>query len=416
MPVTDALTNLTGPGGTFEIVVEDVLGNPLQVYRRRLGSMRDLVEGADARGDVDWLVQGDRRLTYGEHNALVRRTAVALLELGVGPGDRVAVLSANNVEWVVMFWACAVIGAACVPLNAWWKAEELEFALRDGGARVLVCDRKRWEVVRDVVGSLDALEHVFVTDLDAPDGPARPGAELLAAEDPGALPDVTVHEDDLLAILYTSGTTGRPKGCDDHAPPGAREPQNLACLGGIAAAQGAVTPRADLQTAYLLVVPLFHVTGALATMVPGYASGGKLVLMPPGKFDPDEAMAVIERERVTNIGGVPTVMWRIVEAESFGRYDLSSVSRIGYGGAPAAPSSSSGSGRVPAGPRHALHRVRAHRDRVGRDVERRRGLPLASELGGSCRADGRDPGRRRRTARRCRSARTARSCCAARRS
>ena len=70
---------------------------------------------------------------------------------------------------------------------------------------------------------------------------------------------------------------------------------------------------------------------------PGYASGGKLVLMPPGKFDPDEAMAVIEREQVTNIGGVPTVMWRIVEAESFGRYDLSSVSRIGYGGAPAAP-------------------------------------------------------------------------------
>ena len=98
-----------------------------------------------------------------------------------------------------------------------------------------------------------------------------------------------------------------------------------------------MTPRSDLQTAYLLVVPLFHVTGALATMVPSYASGGKLVLMPPGKFDADEAMRVIEREQVTNIGGVPTVMWRIVEAESFDQYDLTSVSRIGYGGAPAAP-------------------------------------------------------------------------------
>ena len=74
---------MTGPGGPFEIVVEDVLGVPLQVYRKRLGSMRDLVAHADGRGDVDWVVQGDRRLTYGEHNALVRRAAAALLELGV---------------------------------------------------------------------------------------------------------------------------------------------------------------------------------------------------------------------------------------------------------------------------------------------------------------------------------------------
>jgi steroid-24-oyl-CoA synthetase len=336
--MTDALATVTGPGGPFEIVVEDVLGAPLQVYRHRLGSMRDLVVGADARGDVDWVVQGERRLTYAEHNALVRRVAVALTGLGVEPGDRVALLSANNVEWVVMFWACAVIGAACVPLNAWWKAEELEFALADSGAKVLFCDLKRWAVVRDVVAPLPALDHVFVMDLDAPDGPARPGVELIAGDDPGALPDVEVHEDDLLAILYTSGTTGRPKGATITHRQALANLQNLACLGAIAAAEGAaVGPRSGVQTAYLLVVPLFHVTGALATMVPGYASGGKLVLMPPGKFDPDEAMAVIERERVTNIGGVPTVMWRIVEAETFGRYDLSSVSRIGYGGAPAAP-------------------------------------------------------------------------------
>jgi long-chain acyl-CoA synthetase len=336
--VTDAITTLTGPGGPFEIVVEDVLGVPLQVYRHRLSSMRDLVEGADARGEVDWVVQGDRRLTYGEHNALVRRTAAGLIDLGVTPGDRVAVLSANNVEWVVMFWACAVIGAACVPLNAWWKAEELEFALGDSGAKVLLCDAKRWAVVRDVVPALTDLGHVFVAGLESPEGPARPAEDLLVAEDPGSIAGDEPHEDDLLAILYTSGTTGRPKGATITHRQALANLQNLACLGAIASAQGAsVGPRADVQTAYLLVVPLFHVTGALATMVPGYASGGKLVLMPPGKFDPDEAMGIIEREKVTNIGGVPTVMWRIVEAESFEGYDLSSVSRIGYGGAPAAP-------------------------------------------------------------------------------
>jgi long-chain acyl-CoA synthetase len=334
----DIRARLTGPGGPFEIVQEDVLGRPLQVYRRRLGSMRDLVALADGRGDLDWIVQGDRRLSFGSHNALVRRTAVALRELGVEPGDRVAVLSANTIEWVVLFWACAVIGAADVPLNAWWKSEELEFALRDCGAKVLFCDPKRWAVVRDVVERLDELHHVFVMDLDAPDGRARPGAELLAPDDPGTLPAVEVAEDDVLAILYTSGTTGKPKGATITHRQAIANLQNMACLAAIVAAR-AVTPpaRSEHQAASLLIVPLFHVTGALATMVPMYASGGKLVLMPPGKFDPEAAMAVIEREHVTSIGGVPTVMWRIVESEAFGRYDLSSVNRIGYGGAPAAP-------------------------------------------------------------------------------
>jgi long-chain acyl-CoA synthetase len=335
--MTDPRETLTGPGGPFEIVVEEVLGNPLQVYRQRLGSMRDLVALTEGRDAVDWVVQGDRRLTYGEHNAVVRRAAAALRELGVETGDRVAVLSANNIEWVVMFWACAVIGAACVPLNAWWKAEELEFALNDSGARVLFCDPKRWAVVREVVPTLDALQHIFVTDLAEADAPARPATELLEAEDPGELPDVAVAEDDLLAILYTSGTTGKPKGATITHRQALANLQNMVVLGAIAAAQGAAPTPSPYQTAYLLVVPLFHVTGALATMVPAFAGGGKLVLMPPGKFDPDAAMATIERERVTSIGGVPTVMWRIVEAESFEQYDLSSVARIGYGGAPAAP-------------------------------------------------------------------------------
>jgi long-chain acyl-CoA synthetase len=333
----DVRAQLTGPGGPFETVVEDVLGHRMQVYKARLGSVRDLVALADGRGDTDWIVQGDRRLTYAEHNALVRRTAVALRKLGVEPGDRVAVLSANTIEWVVLFWACAVIGAADVPLNAWWKAEELEFALRDSGAKVLCCDPKRWAVVRDLVPTLPDLEHVFVTDLDEPDGAARPGVDLLRADDPGDLPAVAVAQDDLLAILYTSGTTGKPKGATITHRQAIANLQNMACLGAIAAAKAEAPPRTDVQAAYLLVVPLFHVTGALATMVPAYSSGGKLVLMPPGKFDPDAAMAVIEREQVTSIGGVPTVMWRIVESESFGKWDLSSVSRIGYGGAPAAP-------------------------------------------------------------------------------
>ena len=221
MPVTDALATLTGPGGPFEIVVEDVLGVPLQVYRQRLGSMRDLVAGR-RRARRRRLGRAGRPAAHLRRAQRARAPhAAALLELGVGPGDRVAVLSANNVEWVVMFWACAVIGAACVPLNAWWKAEELEFALADSGAKVLFCDPKRWAVVRDVVTTLEDLEHVFVTDLDAPDGPARPGAELLAPEDPGALPDVDGPRGRPARDPLHLGHDRPAQGRDHHAPPGA---------------------------------------------------------------------------------------------------------------------------------------------------------------------------------------------------
>jgi len=309
------------------------------VYKNRLRSLRDIIGMVDSRAGVDFLVQGDRRLTYDDHNTLVRRVAATFRELGVVPGDRIAILAANNVEWVVMFWATAAIGAVIVPLNAWWKADELEFGLRDSGTKLLFCDAKRWQVIRDRVGGLPELEHVFVMDLDEPDGAGRPGTELLG-EDPGALPEVDVAEDDLLAIMYTSGTTGRPKGATLTHRQALANLQNIFCLGIANATRGgeaAPELSSDVQSATLLVVPLFHVTGCLSTMMLCYASAAKLVLMPPGRFDPDDAMATIEREKITSFGGVPTIMWRIVEAPTFEDYDLSTVVRVSYGGAPAAP-------------------------------------------------------------------------------
>ena len=335
----DALAELTGPGGLFEVITEPVLGTTLRVYRSRMRSMRELVAQGDTKGDAEFLVQGDRRLTYAEHNALVRRAVGELLGRGVEPGDRVALLSANTVDWVVMFWACASMGAVCVPLNAWWKADELEFGLADSETLVLFCDEKRWEIAREVVDRLPGLEHVFVTGLAAPDGRAEPTTALYEAADPGALPDVDVEEDDLLAILYTSGTTGRPKGATLTHRQAIANLQNIFCVGMATAGRGssAAEKTRGLRPTTLLVVPLFHVTGCLSTMTLNYAQGAKLVLMPPGRFDPDLAMATIEREQVTSFGGVPTIMWRIVESPNFEQYDLSSVVRASYGGAPAAP-------------------------------------------------------------------------------
>ncbi|HZJ27026.1 MAG TPA: class I adenylate-forming enzyme family protein [Acidimicrobiia bacterium] len=334
-----ALAELTGPGGPFEIVTEDVVGQPLFVYRERIRSLRELIERNEARADEEFLIQGERRLSYGDHNTLVRRVAAGFVARGVEPGDRVAILSANTIEWVVAFWACAAVGATAVPLNAWWKADEIEFGLADSGAKILCCDAKRGAVVESIVDGLDELTDVIVVGLDARAGKLSPWDDLLAAEDPGDLPDVPVAEDDLFAILYTSGTTGRPKGATLTHRQAIANVQNIFCASVLNTMLGTPSLETERKLAptALLIVPLFHVTGCLSTMMLTYTQGARLVLMPPGRFDADEVMATIERERVTSFGGVPTIMWRIVESPSFEQYDLSSVVRASYGGAPAAP-------------------------------------------------------------------------------
>ena len=337
----EALAQVTGPGGPLEIVVEDVLGHPVQVYRQRMQTLRELMDQNVLRPDVTFLVQGDRRFTFGEHDRTARRIARGLATLGVGHGDRVAVVSANNPEWVLTFWACAILGAVCVPLNAWQKSEELQFALGDSGSRVVVADRKRLDLIVPVIDDLPALEHLFLVDeIDPGDfGVVESFDALLGDDDDPGLPDGPLAEDDILAILYTSGTTGRPKGATITHRQTIANLQNIICIGIVQMLTGTASRGSEegVQDAALLVVPLFHVTGCLATMVVNYATGGKLVLMPPGRFDPDHAMATIERERVTSIGGVPTIMWRIIESPNFADYDLSSVKRASYGGAPAAP-------------------------------------------------------------------------------
>jgi len=337
--VTDPVAQLTGPGGPFEIVVDDILGIPTQVYKQRMTSLRELMDANAARADLEWLVQADERYTFGEHDRLARVLAAKLTELGVERGDRVALVSANLPEWVITWWACAILGAVLVPLNAWWKTEELEFGLVDSGAKVLIADAKRFAMIRERLPEIRELQHVFVIGADAPEAPARPFAELIAAAGDPGMPPGFVDEDDLLAILYTSGTTGQPKGATLTHRQAIANLQNIV-VGGVAASmRGTPPPEADasLRTATLLIVPLFHVTGCLATMMLNYFVGAKLVLMPVGKFDADLAMQTIQDEKITSFGGVPTIMWRILESPNLEKYDLSSVQRASYGGAPAAP-------------------------------------------------------------------------------
>jgi long-chain acyl-CoA synthetase len=300
-----------------------------------------VIESSRERGEELFLVYEDERISVARHFAMVATLARRMVEdLGVRKGDRVAIAMRNFPEWSLAFWAATAAGGVAVPLNAWWTAAELEYGLQDSGSRVLFCDAERHDRLAPSLASL-GLDAVVVAK---PTGPLPPGATAFEdvlgdVDDSAALPDVDLEPEDDATIFYTSGTTGFPKGAlGTHR----NICGNLVSLA-FGQARGALRSGADLaalagggeQNAYLLSVPFFHATGCHSILVANLAFGGKLVIM--YKWDPERALELIERERVTTFGGVPSMVWEVLESPSLEKRDISSVKSIGYGGAPAPP-------------------------------------------------------------------------------
>jgi len=336
--VAETHARLTAPPSMFEMEEADVFGTRLRVWKYAPATLRVILEASRARGDVPFIVYEDEVLTFEEHFRAVAHLATLLVErYGVEKGDRVAIAMRNFPEWSIAFWAATAIGAVVVPLNAWWSADELDYGLRDSGSKVVFLDDERLERLAGVLPGLDVATIVA----RSPEGTGGPGVERwedVLGEVPAgaALPDVELEPEDLATIFYTSGTTGRPKGAlGTHR----NICGNLLALAfGARRAQVRAGKEAEStpgQNVYLLSVPFFHATGCHSVLVANVAAGGKLVLM--HKWDAERALELIERERVTTFGGVPAMVWQVLQSPSFETRDISSVQSIGYGGAPAAP-------------------------------------------------------------------------------
>ena len=341
----DALAALSAPGAPFEVTEEVVLGNRMKVYKQRFTALRQVAEFAAVRGDADtFLVYGDRRWSTGAFLRQANSVSRVLNKAyGVGHGDRVAVLSANNPEWCLTFWGTVDLGAILVGLNGWWKADEILYGLRDSGSRILVADKGRMLRISGQLDELPDLEHVFLID-GVPadvglDGDPRVHAfDDLLADPTDELPTTPIDEDDPAVIFYTSGTTGRPKGAISTHRSMIANLQNTMFY----AMSAAIKTGADMAAAVdgnapaaLLTSPLFHVSGCHSGLVVGFMAGIKLV-MPVGRFDPENAMRLIQDEKISSWSSVPTMVWRVVEHPDRYRYDLSSVQSVGYGGSPTA--------------------------------------------------------------------------------
>jgi long-chain acyl-CoA synthetase len=337
MPMTweEAVEKFTGPGGLFEIVESEVRGQRVRAFKNSPPSLRALFDTARARGDAPFLIYEDERWSFADTMAQVDALGAALVARGVKPGDRVAIGMRNYPEWVVSFAAITSIGAISVSLNAWWTAEELEYALRDSGSCLVIADEERVQRIAPLLERLP-LQILAVRARGALPAGAEHWSSALV---PGAaLPQVTLLPDADATILYTSGTTGHPKGAVSTHRAVLSALQAFACRAMINAAMGIGAKQASPKpwpTSFILVVPLFHVTGCVPVMLSCFAAGYKLVMM--HKWDPARALELIERERVTQFVGVPTQSWDLIESPEFARRDSSSLVSVGGGGAPAPP-------------------------------------------------------------------------------
>jgi len=330
----EAVRAVTGPGAPFEIVEAVVAGRRQKVWKSAPPSLRALFAAARARGDATFLVYEDERWSFADVMRKVDALAAALVrDYGVAPGDRVAIAMRNYPEWVVAFAAITSIGAISVSLNAWWTTEELDYALRDSGSRVAVADAERVARIAPRLESL-ALRIVAVRAQGAlPPGAAR-WEDVVREGD--ALPEVDVAPDADATILYTSGTTGHPKGAVSTHRAVLSALLAFAARAAVNAAMGGGPPAGHpYRPCFILVVPLFHVTGCVPVMLSCFAAGHELVMM--YKWDPARALELIERERVTHFVGVPTQSWDLLECPDFARRDTSSLVNVGGGGAPAPP-------------------------------------------------------------------------------
>jgi len=331
----DAL--LTAPGARFEMDEAVIRGVPTRVWKNAPPSLPALARFSRSHGERLFTIFEDERVSFEASFRAAAALAAELARRGIGGGDRVAIAMVNLPEWPVAFFAATALGAIAVPLNAWWTGPELEFGLADSGAKALICDSPRHARIAPHLGALPDLAHVIVSRSESGDRlEDLIGAPSFWAGLPDAdLPDLAIEPDDDAGIFYTSGTTGKPKGAlGTHRNLMTNILSSAYVIARAALRRGEAPPEPTPKVG-LLVIPLFHVTALSASMMGALVAGNTAVFM--RKWDTAEAMRLIERERVQITGGVPAIAWQILEHPDRGKFDLSSLETISYGGAPSAP-------------------------------------------------------------------------------
>ena len=270
-----------------------------------------LENSAQQYGEREAVVLGDTRLTYAQVDGAANQVANLLVARGIQPGDKVALSCPNLPYFPIVYYGILKAGATVVPLNVLLKGREVAYHLADSDAKAYFCFEGTAELPIGRAGhegftATEGCEHFFVITVDPAAASPIEGTDTLGAGMAGQPPTfdtVATDADDTAVILYTSGTTGQPKGAELMH----RNMHSNALTG--EALFGADAARPDT---YLCVLPLFHSFGQTVIMNGGFAYGGTVVMLP--RFEADPALKTMAKEKVTFFAGVPTMYWGLLGA------------------------------------------------------------------------------------------------------
>lgn len=329
----------------FKVTRKVIRGAELNVFENGPQTLREFYQLGEQYGGADFIVYNEERYSYTDVGDRVARFAHLLKNhFGVAKGDRVVIAMRNYPEWIFAFMATTSLGAIAVPMNAWWTTEELDFGLKDCGSKLVIADRDRIERIHPLMDNLGLRILSVHCDADN-DSRIERCEELIEQIRDCELPAADIEPDDDATILYTSGSTGYPKGVvsTHRAILSALMSWKLFGTSHLIAAVEAIDEKdaAQLeslrayQPATLMTIPLFHTTGCHSIFLSSILMGRKIVLM--YKWDVEEALQLIERERITTFIGVPTMSWELAQSPNVGKYDLTSLREISGGGAAQPP-------------------------------------------------------------------------------
>ncbi len=331
LAIDKTMAALTQPGQMLELDTIKKFGVDLPVFKNAPQNVADyLAYFSHQNADKEFLVDGDIRLTFGEAYAAARTLAGGLVEgYGVQKGDRIGIAARNSANWVILDMAITIAGGVSTKLNGWWQGDELADGIEDVGCRYVVADYQRAqrlvESKRNHGAELLVFEH---------DKLPLEGLKVLLEKGGGAeTPMPQIGPEDNATILFTSGSTGRSKGA--YAEHRSVVQGAMSYVGTVLVLVQMMTEAGTMpegQPTAMVCVPLFHVTASVPLVLVSYAIGRKLVFL--NKWDAEEAMRLIEKERVTYFVGVPLMGMEIYSHPHLDKYDLSSCVTMAAGGAP----------------------------------------------------------------------------------
>ncbi len=324
---------LTGPGAPWEVRRGE---DGIAYYSQAPANLVQALAVARQHGDREFLVYEGERRSFNRLMAEADAIAAALQASGVAPGDRVGLAMRNYPEWMAVFIAVVTIGAVIVPVNSWGQAADISHALGDAGVRLAFLDEARYQGIADWLAA-EAVTGVIARPADPAD--PRGMAAFIAPYQGKAPAPVAIDGDDLALIMYTSGTSGVPKGAASTHRAICQALYNFEFAAAAAAMCNMETITAMLERGFestsLLAVPLFHVSGCHAQFLTNLRGGRRIVMM--YKWDVDRALEYIEQERITSIAAAPSMVLDLLESPAFTQADTRSLFSIGIGGAATPP-------------------------------------------------------------------------------